>query len=673
MMVTLNAVLNLMVQIITGAQAEFILFVAAICMHSLVFGKYRLPARSLGNTHKLECPSSLEKESSLHHLNRLAGYEDVQGSLACPAVMTTIGRIKDLVAEHRLQDAKEAFYKSRVKPACLYNVIIEACAACKDYAAAKNMMEEATQSGVADITTYNTMMKVYIGFGALDSAQNVFRSMLHAGVKPTCATFNELINAKVRRDVTGMWELVDEMERFGVKPNHVTASIVLKSIQTSSDKNVDRAMKMVYALSDTRDEVLFSSAIEACSRANRVDLLRKLLANQGTSAGVVVTGVHAYVTLIRACGILGDVQKAWNVWHEMFARQISPSTVAVGCMVETLVTNGDVEGAHQLICELLDKPHLHLLVNSVPYCSILKGFSHQKQFDKVWQVYEEMQIKGIRPSLTAFNALIDACARCGKMGNSAIILEDMAKHGFQPNVITCTSIIKGCCRDNQLDRAFSLLDSMQKIAEFTPDEVTWNTLLDGCARQGHYDRGMSVLEMMKKANVAPSNFTLSVLVKLICRAKKLDEAFALSAKIAKDHNLHLNVYVYNNLIQGCIQNKSLHRGLEAFGTMVQKKVSPDARTYTLLLRGCVERGSNTIAAGLLRMAVGLPGGHVAPNECKPLSGRETLPAELIEEILQAMARQSKSRKLAINLCEELQPLKRLGLPRALLTKVASVA
>jgi len=125
--------------------------------------------------------------------------------------------------------------------------------------------------------------------------------------------------------------------------------------------------------------------------------------------------------------------------------------------------------------------------------------------------------------VVTYNALIDACVRCGQISRAPALLSDMFKQGISPNLITYSSILKGYCQENRMDKALELLGHMKQASSFRPDEVTYNTLLDGCARQGLFDQGLSLLEEMQQAGVRPSNYTLSVLVKLANRSKSYQE------------------------------------------------------------------------------------------------------------------------------------------------------
>jgi pentatricopeptide repeat protein len=333
--------------------------------------------------------------------------------------------------------------------------------------------------------------------------------------------------------------------------------------------------------------------------------------------------------------------------------------VALGCVTEALADNDDPEGALKLLQDMQTNEQWTPLVNAVMYCSVLKGFSKQKRFDKMWAVYHEMLSLNLKFSIVTFNTLLDACSRNGEMTRIAGLLQEMVAQGIEPNVITYGIIMKGYSQENRVDDAFSVLTEMRETTKIKPDEVIFNTLLDGCARQGMYDRGISVLQEMEAAGIAPTNFTLSVLVKLCTRSKKVERAFEICRDLSSKYKFRLNVHVYGNLINTCIAvSKDLERALDVFEQMLEERVRPDARSYTLLLHAFVANGQANDAAGLLRAAVGL--NNVHPRLSKYNAQRlrphdKALPPALVTDILQGIAgSQCGDERLAVALSKELR-------------------
>mmetsp|Transcript_29286 Transcript_29286/g.77388 ORF Transcript_29286/g.77388 Transcript_29286/m.77388 type:complete len:1025 (+) Transcript_29286:162-3236(+) len=586
-----------------------------------------------------------------------------------------VALLNSLSPELRLAGAQAIFKATPEKSACLYNALINCCIQSRDLPSAEKAMAEATAEGMADVVTYNTIIKAHLQIGDAKRARACVDHMRNnAGLAPNVVTYNELIDALIKKDARAAWTLVDEMRAAGVQPNHVTCSIVLKSIQPGSrTSDVERALKLLDTMDDEMDEVLLSSVCEACIRVGRADLLTKQLQRQKSERGVQVQGAHTYGSIIRACGYVQDLEGVWSTWREMKRRHIVPTSITLGCMVEALVTNYEVEAGYELIREALADEVTHDLVNAVIFCSVLKGFSHAKRYDRVWSVHEEMLAHKLQFSIVTFNTLIDACARSCEMGRIPALLEEMSKQGIEPNVITYSTVLKGYCTEHRLDKAFEVLDDMKKSKKFMPDEVTYNTLLDGCARHGLYDRGMSVLDDMLESGVVPSNFTLSVLVKLANRSHQPEKAFLIVKDLCEKYNLRPNSHVYSNLVHACTAHGDLRKGMEVLEQMLGEHIRPDSRTYALLARACLEKREVNDAVGLLRGALGLHGAHarIAKFSASLVMPRGGLDSALVSEILEAVAGVSDT--TAVQLLRDLRQVQGLKLDPRLMNRLTAKA
>jgi len=372
----------------------------------------------------------------------------------------------------------------------------------------------------------------------------------------------------------------------------------------------------------------------------------------GSSAAVAITGSHTYGSLIKAYGHAKDIDGIWRCWKEMRSRHIMPTSITVGCMVEAIVSNGDPEGAFDLIHQIDEDEQCAKALNSVIYCSVLKGFTREKKVDRVWEVYEEMCKKNIELSTVTCNTLIDACARGGRMDNLPRILEDMRVHRVKPNLITYSTMLKGHCQNGDMKTAFAILDQLKNDAHLKPDEIMYNSLLDGCAQNGMVDEGLDIVEEMQKEGVKPSNFTLSILVKLMSRARKLDKAFSLVEEITKKYHFRPNVHVYTNLIQACCSSQQLSRGMKILEQMLQERVAPETRTYSILVRSNMTKGYYDQAVGILRGALGLP--DALPFLQKQIAVCWNLDSNLVNETLIGLADRGRAKDLAMPLLNSIR-------------------
>jgi pentatricopeptide repeat protein len=510
-----------------------------------------------------------------------------------------------------------------------------------DLDVASQAMSDAQQHGVADLPLYGAYIKLYLKQGCPAQVRSTFLEMrapgMLTGPAPTVVFFNGLLTYAVGCSI-GPWIIAEEMKAFEVKLDHVSCSILLKGVNKSKAhgvKDLERVVKLMDIIEDNIDDTLVSSLVEASVRVGRADLSVPFLRKQRSSRRFVAKTAHVYASIIRAYGMAQDMEGAWGVWNEMREQNIAPISVTLGCMVEAAATNGDIEGGYTLVQEMLRDANTAPLVNAVMFGSIAKGFSHKKQFDRVWQIYDEMLERKLKLSIVTFNTLIDACSRSGDLTRIPSLLKEMNAQGIQMGMATYGAIVKGYCQANRLDEAFALVEDMKCNTEFQPDEIIFNVLLDGCARQGLYERGMNVLQSMDEAGVRPTNYTLSVVVKLANRGRQLEKAFELCEQLSKEHGFRLNVHVFDNLVQACIAYRDVPRAIGVFERMLREKVRPDVRTYSLLLRACIEHHRLTDVAGLVRAATGLPGtlAQLSEFSASAMQPQGGLPGDLVSETL----------------------------------------
>merc|ERR1719389_311350 len=315
----------------------------------------------------------------------------------------------------------------------------------------------------------------------------------------------------------------------------------------------------------------------------------------------------------------------------MTQRGVRPTAITLGCMVDALVKNSAVESAWQLLHNLLEDEQLNTLVNTVIYSTVLKGFAMSKQVSKVFEVYAEMRARDVQCNTISYNTMLDACARCSSMDRVSQILEDMKASAVEPDIITYSTIVKGYCQSGDVDRAFEVLNEMKQDGKYAPDEILYNSLLDGCAKQHRVDEALRLLEDMKESGTAPSNYTLSILVKLMGRSRRLNQAFTIIDELCALHGFRPNIQVYTCLIQACIHNRQMDRALSLHDTMIEEAgCQPDQKLYSVLARGCLQAGLMQKAAEVIHCAYHLPGHNMATPKHKGPCGVEP---RLVDEVV----------------------------------------
>jgi len=526
--------------------------------------------------------------------------------------------IKAYASERNLASAENVFDRLRASGSPLspviYNCFLDACVQCGNLDRAWRHFAEMKSQGFLDVVSFNTMIKALLAQGKVDEARSLVKEMATRGLQANKVTYNQLLHARVlARDRKGMWSIIDEMQEAGVRANHVTCSILLKSLTAhTGPADMRRVIALIEDIEESVDEVLFSSVIEACIRVQQLDLLSDLMRRYRHKDGFVNLAAPTYGSMIKAYGRAGDLARVRELWQEMEVQGVKPTSITLGCLTEALVINGSPDEAWELLHKQLESEERRGCINTVIYSTVLKGFASSRRMDKVFVVYKEMRAEGIHCNTITYNTLLDACAKSSAMSRASQLLEDMAASCVEPDIITYSTLIKGYCAEGDVDRAFHILDEMKRDSKFSPDEIMYNSILDGCAKQHRVDDAMRILEEMKTSGVNPSNYTLSILVKLLGHARRLNQAFRIVEDLSSQHGFRPNVQVYTCLVQACVLNRRLEKALMLHETMLADAgCRVDDKFYAVLARGCLQLNQPLKAVEVVKAAYQLPGHSLA--------------------------------------------------------------
>jgi len=518
---------------------------------------------------------------------------------------------------------------------CVFNSLLDACIECGALERAEEYFNGAKSRNFITVVTYNTMMKGYLAQKKVSHAEALLRELAARGMAATQASYNGLIQSKLQGgDKVGAWRLVGEMQNQRLSPNSVTCAILLKGVMPAPHE-VLRVFQLVQSMATPIDEVLFPLLVEACLGMDRLDILKSMHGAYTKQDGPRSISVASYGTMIKAYGKAHDEGTVLALWDEMKAQKIKLTSITVGCVVEALVANRSADRAWELIQEMWNNQEQRGLLNTVIYSTIIKGYVCARQPEKVMGLYEEMRSRSIQPNAITYNTILNAFAQCKAMDRAPRLLQEMydADPRVEPDIITYSTIVKGYCVAGELDKALDLLKVMKSDAKLKPDEVTYNSLLDGCAKQNRLESALELVSDMKEGGVPVSNFTLSILVKLLGRCRRLDQAFETVNMLSKEYGFQVNLQVYTCLIQACFNNKQPCKALALHERMLNENLSLDEKAYTAILRGCMQFGLLDNAEHIVKCAYGIADGSV---------GSPGVDRRCLEELLSALGPNTKA-------------------------------
>merc|ERR1719336_2171453 len=244
------------------------------------------------------------------------------------------------------------------------------------------------------------------------------------------------------------------------------------------------------------------------------------------------------------------------------------------------------------------------------------------------------------------------------MNKASQLLEEMGQSSAEPDLITYSTLIKGFCAEGDVDRAFHILDKMKRDGKFSPDEIMYNSILNGCAQQQRVDDALRVLDDMKSRGVSPSNYTLSILVKLLGNARRVPQAFQMVEDLSSQNGFRPNIQVYPCLVQACVQARRLEKAFALHETMLADKgCKLDDKFYAVFARGCLHLHQPLKAAQVVRAAFQLSG-HRPTSPAQRNAPPVGVEARVLEEVAAKLrAGSAEEQKALAELTRELQELR----------------
>merc|ERR1719487_358160 len=517
-----------------------------------------------------------------------------------PDTLNYMSLIRACGQEKNVPQALELLREMREQGAvdtAAYNCVLDVCVICNDGEAAKEVFEEMKHGNHVDVISYNTLLKLYVGEGgSWAKVESLLEEMRLCGIKPNIATYNSLLGTALSAgDLTKAWQIVDLMESSGLGVGAYTVSILFKGFRAEGQSmdaySVDRSLDLIRKHKVKVDEVLVNATLEACVR------LKDLKRLQGALNTFEATGwklppqctMHTYGTMIKAYGQSRQLPMAWKLWRDVTeVKRLTPSDQLYTTMIDVLISNNRIEEGLDLFEEMKARcPGSRGQSFSIAYATVIRGFAQRKECQRALQCYQEMLEHNVKISLVVYNPLIDACCRVSDMEGAAKLFQDMVAGQVTPDLITYSTLIKGYCLCGDMDQGMQLFMLMRKKG-IVPDAVVFNSLLDGCAKRQMRTLCEQVVRDMAEAGVAPSNHSVSILVKLYGRCHDLDAAFRVVEEFPREHGFKANAAVYTCLMSACVAADQLGRAMELRDRMVRENVPLDQKTYSTLIRGAIK-------------------------------------------------------------------------------------
>ncbi|CAA0822268.1 Pentatricopeptide repeat-containing protein [Striga hermonthica] len=251
----------------------------------------------------------------------------------------------------------------------------------------------------------------------------------------------------------------------------------------------------------------------------------------------------------------GSWECAYDVFIELGNKR---NLVTWNSMIAGMMLHDQCEKAVALFIEL--ESEVGLKAEPATWNSMIGGFSQLGKADEAFLFFRKMLSSGIKPNLRCVTSLLSACSSLSAQNYGKQIHAYVARTNIVDDDFLATAIIDmymKCGLPSWAHTFFDMFDKKPKDPAFwnamisgygkhgmnefafeifgqmvrekiKPNSVTFSCLLSACSHVDRVDMGFQIFRLMiVEFGVSPSSKHMGILIDLLSRSGKLDEAFEL--------------------------------------------------------------------------------------------------------------------------------------------------
>ena len=286
--------------------------------------------------------------------------------------------------------------------------------------------------------------------------------------------------------------------------------------------------------------------------------------------------------------------------------------------------NGCIEDARRFFDKMIDK-------DCVSWNVMINGYVQCGESDSAIKLFKYMMRSEAKPDSVTFACVLsiscsEAMVQYGRQLHGLVV-----RSGLDFDPLVGNTLVTMYSKGRQLGDARKFFDMMPQT-----DLVVWNRMIGGYVQNGFMDDASMLFNEMVSAGVKPDSITFTSFLPSLAASSSLRQAKEIHGYIVR-HGVILDIYlknalivlyfkcrdvvmacrifnlstqfdivIYTAMISGYVLNGMNNDALEIFRWLLQKKMIPNALTYTSILPAC---------AGLAAIKLGRElHGYIIKNE-----------------------------------------------------------
>ncbi|XP_021803226.1 pentatricopeptide repeat-containing protein At4g39530 [Prunus avium] len=253
--------------------------------------------------------------------------------------------------------------------------------------------------------------------------------------------------------------------------------------------------------------------------------------------------------------------------------------------------------------------------NVVSYNAMIEGYSRQDEMSEALDLFNEMRIRLLHPSLLTFvsllgvsaalftlelskqihglvtkygycldvfagSALIDVYSKCSCISDARLVFEEMN----EKDIVVWNAMFCGYTQQLESEEALKLYLELQ-LSRQKPNEFTFAALVSAASNLASIQHGQQFHNQLIKMGLDSDPFVTNALVDMYSKCGSIEEA----CKIF-DSKIWSDVACWNSIISTYAQHGEAEQALIMFDRMMKEQIKPNFITFVGVLSACSHAG-----------------------------------------------------------------------------------
>lgn len=257
-------------------------------------------------------------------------------------------------------------------------------------------------------------------------------------------------------------------------------------------------------------------------------------------------------------------------------------------LIWRILVNQDLSKAHQVLETIQTKYADKVDVNEMVFVNLMNAYRRQKNYHESLKLFEKLlEEKNVRPTIKAFNAVLQIFAVQGSADRASYIFDTMNHLGITPDISSYTELIRA--NAHNLKTCIHYYNIMRQN-EIAPNVYTFSALIEASSRRNDIKSVLGWFQTMLDENVQPNQVVISCILKSLSKQHNeypnMPEAVIQIAHQAAMAGIKTDAALYTILLKMQAESIGIEGALKIHRDMLAQSVEPNAYTYTILINAC---------------------------------------------------------------------------------------